>query len=375
MKKIRIACLFFILSFLLMSSFQVLLARIDSPETKTQNVQLTELENIQLLIKKRGLKWNAGLTDVAMRSDEEKEKMLGGSIPDLGPDVKQVFIQTTHELPAHFDWRDKDGIDWMTPVKDQGGCGSCWAFAAVGATEAKFNIYNNNPNLDLDLSEQQMVSNGDVCCTDCGDCTSGGYPSRALNYTKYTGLVDETCFPYTGSNSQCNLCYNWQSRLRKIKDYFWVKPNTIDAYKTALIDYGPLVVELNADEDIFYYIGGIYEPTGVYASANHAVVLVGYDDAESYWIVKNSFGTGWGENGYGKVAYGSIEKYDYVLAVNETDLVTTCSCTDWKIVDEDEYTSYMYGWKITCYIEMMRRTCTPSGCDREYRRVKFCEIY
>jgi C1A family cysteine protease len=313
MNKIRIACLFIIFGLLLVPSFHVLRGRIGNEET--------ELKKVQSVIKEKGLRWNAGLTDVAMRSHEEKEKMLGGAIAELGPDVKQIFVQGDYGLPSYFDWRNEYGVDWMTSVKYQGGCGSCWAFAAVGAIEAKFNIYNNNSDLDLDLSEQQLVSNGGVCCEDCGDC-NGGYPGKAVAYAKYTGIVDEECFPYTASNSECNLCTDWQERLHRIEDYFWVRPNTADAYKKALTDYGPLVVVLNASEDLFYYVGGVYEPTGLYEGADHAVVLVGYNDTEGCWIVKNSWSTDWGENGYGKVSYGNLEKYDYVLAINATDSYT-----------------------------------------------------
>ena len=73
-------------------------------------------------------------------------------------------------LPDHFDWRDKDGQDWMTPVKNQGSCGSCWAFSAVGVVEPEYNIAYGNPDLDLDLSEQYLVSD---CCTSCGSCGGG----------------------------------------------------------------------------------------------------------------------------------------------------------------------------------------------------------
>jgi C1A family cysteine protease len=123
-------------------------------------------------------------------------------------------------FPAYFDWHNKNGTDWMTPVKNQGGCASCWAFSAVGVVEAVFNIYNNNPNLDLDLSEQQLVSSNGVCCSYCGNC-SGGRSLEALEYIRDTGIVDEACFPYTSANSNCSLCSNWTNRKYHINDCLW----------------------------------------------------------------------------------------------------------------------------------------------------------
>ena len=239
------------------------------------------------------------------------------------PNIKEVFIETEGlSFPSYFDWRNKDGENWMTSVKNQGSCGSCWAFSAVGTVEAAFNIYNNNPNLDLDLSEQQLVSNDGVCCDRnsppyCGDCR-GGCPRCALQYIRDTGITDEACFPYMASNVTCNLCGDWEERKYHILDYFKVTPNITETYKQALIDYGPLSVAIYSGDVFYYYVEGIYEELesiNFTDLKNHAVVLVGWNDAGSYWIIKNSYGTIWGEEGYFKIAYGDIEKYDYVYAV------------------------------------------------------------
>ncbi|MCK4521706.1 MAG: DUF333 domain-containing protein, partial [Nanoarchaeota archaeon] len=232
-----------------------------------------------------------------------------------------------------FDWRNYSNKNWMTPVKNQGDCGSCWAFSAVGAVEAKFNIDYNDPNLDYDLSEQQLVSDGDSCCSGggCDDGCNGGSPITALGYTRDTGIADEDCFSYLGCHSwtsspyncdveyPCNLCGDWQDRAAKITNYHKVTPNTTAAYKQALMDYGPLSIAIDSGEMFTYYFGGIYDQSDANLTGlDHAIVLVGWNDTGSYWIVKNSWGTGWGDSGYAKMNYGDIEYQDYVYAVEDT---------------------------------------------------------
>jgi len=210
-------------------------------------------------------------------------------------------------LPSSFDWRNKDGQDWMTPAKDQGNCGSCWAFATLGFVEAYINIANYDSDLDLDLSEQNIVS-----CSN-GDCVDGGQAEAGLNYIKNTGVVDEDCFPYTARDDPCtDRCSNWQDRLRRICGYkktsVWER-NDIKHYLTT---FGPLLVGMWYDEDGYFDENGIFRCNGNSNSKNHLVVLTGYNDDLGYWIVKNSWGELWNENGYFKVGYGtcSIEKTD-----------------------------------------------------------------
>ncbi|MDH4366683.1 MAG: DUF333 domain-containing protein [Dehalococcoidia bacterium] len=228
---------------------------------------------------------------------------------DLKPDVtvavntlmdkafdEAPVIATEGELPASFDWRNKDGQNWMTPVKDQGVCGSCWAFATVGTVEPQYNIFANDPTLDLDLSEQYLVS-----CSGCGDC-GGGYEGCALGVVQDDGIPDEACFPYTATDSTCaGKCFDWSHRLYTIDDTGSVADN-ITAIKEYLIDKGPLVARMGVGPEF----GGYFDSNGTYrcsidSGINHVVVIVGYDEAEDCWIVKNSWGTAWGDDGYFKV--------------------------------------------------------------------------
>jgi C1A family cysteine protease len=177
--------------------------------------------------------------------------------------------------------------------------------------EARVNIELGDSDFDLDLSEQHIVSD----CYDPGyggNC-SGGDPLDALFYTQEYGLPVEDCFPYLAQDSPCNPCDDWEDDAWTIGEIYQVTPGTTEDYKWGLENYGPMVVVLNVPDDMFYYTSGIYEPIdGWGAEPNHAVVLVGYNDTGGYWIIKNSWGEGWGEDGYGKVKYGNLTKYsDY----------------------------------------------------------------
>lgn len=154
--------------------------------------------------------------------DFKYKKSTGSFIQSLtGLFIKRLtglFIQPkvqNLELPSYFDWRNYSDEDWVTSVKNQGSCGSCWAFSVTGVVEAKYNIIKNNSRLDPDLSEQYLVSD---CCTDCGDC-GGGSTSTAFTYIKNYGISDENCFQYLGTDSSCNRCSDWNSRLWNISDY------------------------------------------------------------------------------------------------------------------------------------------------------------
>jgi C1A family cysteine protease/putative hemolysin len=235
--------------------------------------------------------------------------------------------------PSAFDWRDHNGSNWMTPVKDQGVCGSCWAFGAVGALEAAINVDLGIPDVDLDLSEQYLVTD---CAVDAGSCT-GGWHSRAFFYIREFGIPDESCLPYRDggpdgctyipecgsictysdagacSDYRCSdRCATWSERLQRLEGYPSVGADKTEI-KQALIEHGPLAVAVSTR--------GRFDPDGIYRcddneSRNHIVVMVGYSDASGgYWILKNSHGTDYGEGGYYKMAYDTCAAQNHVYAV------------------------------------------------------------
>ena len=205
-------------------------------------------------------------------------------------------------VPASsFDWRDNLG-DWMTPIRNQGACGSCWAFATLGSVEAKYNIQNSDLTLDENLSEQDLIS-----CSYAGSC-SGGNPDLAMHYLKTVGINNETCFSNQYADASCsNKCAGWQNNIWNIDGSFSGKNVLVQIMKDRLINDGPFVVAMNNDP----LSANSWNSTNLSCiddtSLNHAVVIVGYDDAGGYWIVRNSWGVNWpnfGDDGYFEVIYG-----------------------------------------------------------------------
>ena len=154
------------------------------------------------------------------------------------------------------------------------------------------------------------------CCTHCGDC-NGGWPKSALEFIRDQGITDEACFPYIANNCRCSdRCADWSSRLKRVDETGDV-PANIETMKQYLVEKGPLAVAMR--------YGGSFGADGIYrctvdSPANHAVVIVGYDETQNYWIVKNSWGSGWNGDGYFKVGCGecSIENYVYYASLNST---------------------------------------------------------
>ncbi|MCK4352278.1 carboxypeptidase regulatory-like domain-containing protein [candidate division WOR-3 bacterium] len=297
--------------------------------------RFNELRKIRENILATGAQWAAGLNPIFMLSDKDRQKLLGLLPPsDVSPQELK-YPKTGKLFPSSLDWRDKDGQNWMTEVKSQGGCGSCWAFAAVGHIEALINVAENDTSIDLDLAEQTLVTD---CCTWCGSC-NGGWHDAGLHYTRDTGIPLESCDPYTASNGPCDRCLDWQSQARKITSYNqvtggWYNENDI---KNALINH-PLSTTVWVDNGWWSYSGGIYSYTpSPDEILNHAIVFVGWNDDSTYWIIKNSWGKWWGENGYMRIEKGKCNLGYYTYNAEYAPL----------FVDAGNDTSIYYGDTIT----------------------------
>jgi putative hemolysin len=225
----------------------------------------------------------------------------GREMPPTFEEEDEYVPPLDGDPPASFDWRNYLGSDWMTPIKNQGGCGSCWAFSAVGVTELGY-------IRDAGIPDESCMSyvDGSGCTCDDGTCDS------VCTYNTGGSCSDRAC---------SNRCIDWSSRLVYIVStrYVSADPQTI---KQALVDTGPLAVSMGIGSPFGgYWDGDIYRCTND-SSTNHAVAIVGYNDAGGYWWVRNSWGTGWGDNGYFKLGYGEcyVERYVYYAEAGPPDV-------------------------------------------------------
>ncbi|XP_009609383.2 KDEL-tailed cysteine endopeptidase CEP2 [Nicotiana tomentosiformis] len=202
-------------------------------------------------------------------------------------------------LPISVDWR-KSGV--VTRVKDQKNCGSCWAFSAVAAVEGINKIKTGKL---VSLSEQQLVD-CDVYSDNQG--CNGGFMEKAFAFIKKNGgITTEKNYPYVGKDQRCNTTKAKQHAVT-ISGYEMVPKN--EESLQAAVTKQPISVAIDASGyDFQLYAGGVY--SGFCGnSLNHGVTLIGYgvDDGEKYWLVKNSWGTMWGEDGYIKMKRGSNDQ-------------------------------------------------------------------
>lgn len=229
-----------------------------------------------------------------------------------------TYNSQSYDPPSTWDWRNVDGEDWTTYIRDQcqDECGSCWAFGALGGLEANYKIWMNDPSLDIDLSEQYILS-----CSS-GSC-DGWYLSSTLKWIKNNGIITEDCMPYEADDTiPCESKFdNWRDELFGIKDYTKIQRDDIYTIKESLVNYGPLPATMQVYGDFYpEWEGDVYRQTSDEYVFGHVITIVGYDDTwgnedEGYWICKNSWGTEWGDDGWFRIAYGEcdIENYVYFL--------------------------------------------------------------
>ncbi|HLT37863.1 MAG TPA: C1 family peptidase [Enhygromyxa sp.] len=185
-----------------------------------------------------------------------------------------------------------------TPIRNQGACGSCWAFAAVGTLEASNAIING---AQADLAEQHALS-----CSGGGSCSGGWYtPVFEWLGGGKDGLQTESKVPYTASNASCKA---GGKTPYEVEAWGWVDPYSVQPsvaeIKAAMCQYGPLTAAVAATPAFIAYSGGTFNEKSN-ASINHAINLVGWDDSRNAWLMRNSWGTNWGEDGYMWIDYGS----------------------------------------------------------------------
>uniref|UniRef100_A0A7S2QDC9 Peptidase C1A papain C-terminal domain-containing protein n=1 Tax=Zooxanthella nutricula TaxID=1333877 RepID=A0A7S2QDC9_9DINO len=218
-----------------------------------------------------------------------------GGLPRLG-----VHRRGGGALPESVDWRDTEAVQ---PVRDQGHCGSCWAFASVAALEGAWWVATGEP---LALSEQQLVD-----CSSFGSGCGSGYPQGALTYLRRSPVCTRASYPYRAEDGLCTEanCTAGIPRggvvgIKIVGSRSW--PSSEEALMEAILQQ-PVVVAMDATDRAFqHYSGGIYNACHRMAILTHVVVLVGYgaDKGLTNWLIKNSWGTGWGEAGYFRLIRG-----------------------------------------------------------------------
>ena len=259
--------------------------------------------------------WTAAVNPMMLLTPEEREHRNGLNHKNASTKISvrkkdSSFIRTS--VPDSFDWRNNNG-DWTTPIRDQGNCGSCWAFAITGVFESYYELKQGNSGLNPNFAEQYLVN--------CADSESGcdGGEFKAMAYLVDTegssggiGTVLETAYPYTESTGTCKSLTSYtryKVDTSAGEDWYYAGegseyeiPSEADI-KNAVYSYGPVTAGVYAGDDFDSYESGIFDTSETSSYTNHAVIIVGWgsSNGRDYWICKNSWGTSWGESGWFKI--------------------------------------------------------------------------
>jgi C1A family cysteine protease len=232
--------------------------------------------------------------------EEFKAQYVSGLKSVVGSYGCKSFSSSASGTPATMDWRTKGAVN---PVRDQGQCGSCWAFSATGAIEGAWAISKGQL---VDLSEQEVVDCATGFSYGSHGC-NGGQMDGAFKFVIENGQCVETAYPYTSGISKTGGACQKCSAVAQISSCSDVKPNDQISLKGAVAQQ-PVAIALSADSKIFQsYSGGVITSSACYTSLNHGVVIVGYgsENGIDYWLVRNSWGSSWGMDGYVKIARSS----------------------------------------------------------------------
>jgi C1A family cysteine protease len=260
-----------------------------------------------------GATWQAGETSMTALSPAERRARLGFVPPPGAPSLESVDQQLRSGqrpqdafvaaaavgAPPAYDLRDVGGSHYVTPIRDQGGCGSCVAFGTSAVLESTLRVAANDPMLDVDLSEAQLF----YCYARAQgrNCSNGWWPDAALDACQQ-GLAFEQSYPYVAGDQDCTgLNPDWRSRYASVTGRQALSGAAI---KDWIASRGAVTGCFLVYDDFFAYRSGVYRHVSGALAGGHCVAIIGYDDAQSCWICKNSWGPGWGDAGFFRIAYG-----------------------------------------------------------------------
>uniref|UniRef100_A0A8C6SUG4 Cathepsin S n=1 Tax=Neogobius melanostomus TaxID=47308 RepID=A0A8C6SUG4_9GOBI len=225
-----------------------------------------------------------------LTEDEKFKRSAPMKIPeDMTPTLLNV---TDEDVPDSKDWTK---FGYVTSVKDQKNCQSCWAFSAAGALEG---LLAKTTGRLVDLSPQNLMD----CSRPYGDGCKPGFIHVAFQYVIQNGIASDASYPYEAQDGRCR--YDPKYRAATCSSYHFVEQNEL-ALQQAVATIGPISVVVD-EKDISNYHGGVFNNPSCRKQINHAMLLVGYGTDRAtgldYWLIKNSWGPGWGENGYMRLA-------------------------------------------------------------------------
>ena len=280
------------------------------------------LEEIRAKIEYNGYQFTVDNNWVFDMPARDKRVFFNRSAP-LFPEVSEgydgigplVSHLGERQLPASFDWRNYNGYTYIGPVRDQGSCGDCYAFGACASAEGSYNWANGKYDGNCaDFSEAFVA----FCLSDVysgfDGCAGSDYDYQELTGLVEYGVCNNDVYPYTDREQTCRSS-SWDAPRMSFQSWHRIDCNNTVAIKTAIMTYGVVVAAVEVGSAFEAYGGGIYQDSNTNCSAtpcyymptNHIIALVGWNDngGDGYWLLRNSWGTYWGESGYMRIKYTS----------------------------------------------------------------------
>jgi C1A family cysteine protease len=280
-----------------------------------------DLGELRVELQRQAATWRSVDTTIAMLDESDRAILLGVPLPSDPAEIERVIETSKAIAPrygngtapsagngagatvgaaAAFDARNVGGSNYVTPIKDQRGCGSCVAFGTLAAVETTAAFRRRQPAMQLDLSEQHLFF---VLGPASGaSCANGWWPAHAYTACRDTGVTFEDYMPYDAAGGG-TLNPDWPNRLATLTGYQDLTGN-VAAIKQHIENAGSVSACFIVFQDFFSYGGGVYRHVSGAQAGGHCVSLIGFDDAQGCWIAKNSWGTGWGEQGFFRIGYG-----------------------------------------------------------------------